>query len=64
MLSTSDVLLRLEHTIRKGMDMNFHTLVVYLDLKGAYDKVWHDGLLYRMKKQHDMLSSKDFLELF
>ena len=25
-------------------------VVVYLDLKGAFDNVWHKGLLYKLSK--------------
>jgi exonuclease III len=49
-LSTIDILLRLENKIRKSLDMKESCIVVYLDLKGAFDKVWHDGLLYKLAK--------------
>lgn len=49
-LSTIDALLRLENKIRKSMDSGEHCLVVYLDLKGAFDKVWHEGLMYKLGK--------------
>ena len=48
-MSTTDILLRLEHKIRKGLEINTSTVVVYIDLQGAYDKIWHEGLIYKMK---------------
>jgi ribonuclease HI len=49
-LSTIDVLLRLQNRIRRSIDGKEYCIVVYLDLKGAYDKVWHKGLLYKLAK--------------
>jgi ribonuclease HI/exonuclease III len=49
-LSTIDVLLRLQNNIRQSIDASRYCIAVYLDLKGAYDKVWHRGLLYKLSK--------------
>jgi ribonuclease HI len=49
-LSTIDVLLRLQNRIRRSIDSKEYCIVVYLDLKGAYDKVWHKGQLYKLAK--------------
>ena len=43
--NTMDVLLRLEHRIRRAQSASEVCLVVYVDLKAAFDKVWVDGLL-------------------
>ena len=48
--STLDVLLRLEHRIRMAQSSSEVCLVVYVDLKSAFDKVWVDGLLYKLAK--------------
>ena len=48
--STLDVLLRLENRIRHAQSASEVCLVVYLDLKSAFDKVWIDGLLYKLAK--------------
>ena len=48
--STLDVLLRLEHCIRHAQSASEICLVVYVDLKAAFDKVWVDGLLYKLAK--------------
>ena len=49
-LSTYDVLHRLEQNIKNSLFHHSHTVVVYLDLQGAFDKVWHPGLLYKLAK--------------
>ena len=48
--STNDIFLRLEKDIRQSIYNNKTMVVVYLDLKGAFDKVWHKGLLYKLSK--------------
>ena len=45
-----DVLIRLEHRIRLAQTASEVCLVVYVDLKSAFDKVWVDGLLYKLAK--------------
>ena len=46
--STMDVLLQLEHNIRKAMQEGQHLLVVYIDLTSAFDKASLQGLLYKL----------------
>jgi ribonuclease HI len=46
--STMDVLLRLEKHIRLAQVASEVCLVVYIDLQSAFDKVWVDGLLYKL----------------
>ena len=48
-LSTTDVLLQFDYNIKKALSVNNYTVVIYIDLEGAYDKVWHIGLLNKMK---------------
>jgi hypothetical protein len=45
---TMDVLIRLESHIRTAQAASEVCLVVYIDLQGAFDKVWIDGLLYKL----------------
>lgn len=45
---TSDSLALLTHHIHSGLDRKEFTIVVYLDLEGAYDRVWHNGLISKM----------------
>lgn len=47
-LSTLDVLLRLEERIRAAQASRTICLVVHVDLASAFDKVWLDGLLYKL----------------
>jgi hypothetical protein len=37
---------RLTREIRKAMENKEHCSVVFLDISHAFDKVWHQGLLY------------------
>lgn len=61
--STSHQLARLSEFIVNGFEMKKHTLVTFLDFQQAFDKVWHCGLLYKLKKVdtpkylYDVLSS-------
>lgn len=47
--STTNCLAILKNIIHSGFQKKETTIVVYLDLQGAYDGVWHDGLIYKMK---------------
>ena len=47
---TIDVLLIIESKIRKSFANSGICLVAYIDLKGAFDSVWHDGLIYKLTK--------------
>ena len=46
--STIDVLRKVEHNIRQALGSNEMTLVIYIDLKSAFDKVWPEGLIYKL----------------
>ena len=48
--STMDILATLKHIITQAIDQGKYCLVVYLDLEGAFDCVWHHGLIYKMKQ--------------
>ena len=48
--STLDVLLQLENNLKRSIEAGNTTIVIYIDLKGAFDKVWHKGLIYKMAK--------------
>ena len=49
---TMDILLRLEHLIRTARDSRKVCLIIYIDLKGAFDRIWHKALLYKMAKMN------------
>jgi len=42
--SVCDNVFRLAHEIQKGFSIGHSTVAVFLDIEGAFDSVWHDGL--------------------
>ena len=50
--STINQLISITHTIFKAFDCNPPRDVrsVYLDISKAFDRVWHDGLVYKLKR--------------
>ena len=48
--STIDQLIRLESDIRKGYKRKQHTVVIFLDVKNAYDMVFKPAVLYKIHK--------------
>ena len=46
--STSDVLIQLGETIEDAFMKEQYCAVIYIDLEGAFDKVWRHGLLYKL----------------
>jgi len=48
--STCDSLTFLEHTIRNTLKSGEICIVVFVDLKGAFDRVWHMGVIYKLMK--------------
>ncbi|KAL4143386.1 hypothetical protein QTP88_005723 [Uroleucon formosanum] len=47
--STTQQLLRITEHISNGFETKEHTGAAFLDIAKAFDKVWHDGLLYKLK---------------
>ena len=47
--STAQQLLRLTEHINDGFEKKLHTGAAFLDIAQAFDRVWHDGLLYKLK---------------
>ena len=47
--STSDLLLLLSQEWQDTLDEGLDTLVVALDIAGAFDRVWHSGLLAKLR---------------
>ena len=41
---------RIVHAIRDGLENKKVCAAVFLDIQQAFDKVWHQGLLYKIKK--------------
>ena len=50
--STVNQLLSITHTIFQAFDCNppLDVRSVYLDISKACDRVWHDGLIYKLKR--------------
>ncbi|GFS47293.1 RNA-directed DNA polymerase from mobile element jockey [Trichonephila clavipes] len=48
--STTHQLIRVTNIINEGYTYKFFTVGVFLDVKRAFDKMWHDGLIYKMIK--------------
>ena len=50
--STINQVLSITHTIFKAFDFNppLDTRSVYLDISKAFDRVWHDGLIYKLRR--------------
>ena len=60
-------LLCITHDIYKSFDDGLEARAVFLDISKAFDKVWYEGLLYKLK-QNGILGNllniiKDFLSL-
>ncbi|GBO10726.1 putative RNA-directed DNA polymerase from transposon BS [Araneus ventricosus] len=49
-LSTSEQLLRMVEHVRDGFCNKIDTAAVFIDIAKAFDRVWIDGLLYKMHK--------------
>ena len=47
--STSDLLLQLTTKWNKSLDKGLCTYVVALDIAGAFDRVWHKGIIAKLK---------------
>lgn len=47
---TKDHILRLSQHIQNNFNRNNYTAAVMFDMEKAFDRVWHDGLLYKMNK--------------
>jgi hypothetical protein len=48
--STVNQLSYLYHTFCEALDMKKDVRIVFCDISKAFDKVWHNGLLYKLKK--------------
>jgi len=48
--STVYQLIDLYHQIAQSFDHKTHTCVVFCDISKAFDRVWHSGLLFKIKQ--------------
>ena len=47
--STIKKLLSITHEIYKAFDANEEVRAVFLDISRAFDRVWHEGLIHKLK---------------
>ena len=48
--SVTNQLISLVETIHSSLDTNLEVRFVFLDMSKAFDKVWHEGLLFKLKQ--------------
>ena len=48
-MAINRILAILENT-QQGFDEHMDSLFVYLDISKAFDRVWHEGLLFKLKQ--------------
>ena len=48
--SCTNQLISITHEIYQSFDDEFEVRGVFLDISKAFDKVWHDGLVYKLKQ--------------
>ena len=48
--STIEQIHRITHNISQTLENKKYCSAVFLDIQQAFDKVWHEGLLYKLKK--------------
>ncbi|GFU28279.1 reverse transcriptase domain-containing protein [Trichonephila clavipes] len=47
---TEDALVKLNEIVLKGKKRKLHTVLVYLDIKSAFDNAWWPGILSLLKR--------------
>ncbi len=59
--STINQLINICNNIHYQLDNDDEILAVFLDLSKAFNKVWHTGLLYKLKKIESLVNSLNVL---
>ena len=49
--STINQLIKITHDIYNGLEMNHESRMVFLDISKAFDRVWHEGLLFKLRQE-------------
>ena len=48
-LGCTDALLTISHHLQKSLDTRMESYILQLDISGAFDRVSHNGLLFKLK---------------
>lgn len=48
--TTYDQITRVENTIKKALNTKQIAIVVFIDLKGAFDRVWHNAIIFKLRE--------------
>ena len=43
-------LLSITHEIYQSFDEGFDVRIIFLDISKAFDKLWHDGIIFKLKQ--------------
>ena len=62
--STINQLLKIIHQIYQDVNDGNDTCLVFLDVSKAFDKVWHEGLLFKIKQMGITSSLLDWLQSY
>ena len=62
--STINQLLKIIHQIYQDVNDGNDTCLVFLDVSKAFDKVWHEGLLFKIKQMGITGSLLDWLQSY
>ena len=62
--SCTNQLIPITHEIYKSFDYGFEVRDVLLDISTAFDKVWHNGLIYKLKQNGVVGNLLDTLTIF
>ena len=57
-------LLAITHEIYKSFDDGFEVRTVFLDISKAFEKVWHEGLIFKLKQNSISGNLLNFLCVF
>ena len=62
--SSINQLLSITHDIYKSLDDGFEVKGVLLDISKAFDKVWHEGLIHKLKQNGILVKFLDIIKDF
>jgi hypothetical protein len=62
--STTDQLLRVTEYVSVGFERKHVTGIVFLDVAKAFDTVWHDGLVFKLRESNVPLAMTQLIQSF